>query len=296
MENKVKIDFWNKQFIEKINNSSLYELNISNSSYIRIVNHQYDVLFNLLIEGKTISVSNLDLMNKTLTQALTEAENNNSHQNKFSIFTNDDYKIQNEKLNNLSSNESLFITFGLLDYFEDDSMKIKSAPLVLMPVKIEKITDKDAYQIKCIHHELHLNDALIKKLIDTRRIDISYPLDNEFSLIEYLTYVATKVRNNHFSVNNGCFLLPLDLKSLYYHLDFIYHKNTLSSLPLVKSISYLNSEFYNFNKPSSERLKNQYLSLLDLDNEEYRLLKRINLRENLVLKTNSKQKYNTSCT
>ena len=290
MENKIKIDFWNKQYIERVNNSPLYELNLSNSQYLRIVNHQYDEIFNLLTLGKTITISNLDLMNKTLTQALTEAENNNSHQNKFSIFTSDDFNIQNKKLEELyNSNKSIFITYGLLDYFEDDSMKIKSAPLVLMPIIIEKITDKEAYQVKCIHHELRLNDALIKKLIDTRRIDISYPIDNEFSLIEYLTYVATKVRNNHFSVNNGCFILPIDLKALYYHFDFINHKNAISSLPLVKSISYLNSEFYNFNKPSSERLKNHYLSLLDLDNEEYKLLKRINLRENLVIKTNSKQ-------
>ena len=290
MENKIKIDFWNKQYIERVNNSPLYELNLSNSQYLRIVNHQYDEIFNLLTLGKTITISNLDLMNKTLTQALTEAENNNSHQNKFSIFTSDDFNIQNKKLEELyNSNKSIFITYGLLDYFEDDSMKIKSAHLVLMPIIIEKITDKEAYQVKCIHHELRLNDALIKKLIDTRRIDISYPIDNEFSLIEYLTYVATKVRNNHFSVNNGCFILPIDLKALYYHFDFINHKNAISSLPLVKSISYLNSEFYNFNKPSSERLKNHYLSLLDLDNEEYKLLKRINLRENLVIKTNSKQ-------
>ena len=238
MENKIKIDFWNKQYIERVNNSPLYELNLSNPQYLRIVNHQYDEIFNLLTLGKTITISNLDLMNKTLTQALTEAENNNSHQNKFSIFTSDDFNIQNKKLEELyNSNKSIFITYGLLDYFEDDSMKIKSAPLVLMPIIIEKITDKEAYQVKCIHHELRLNDALIKKLIDTRRIDISYPIDNEFSLIEYLTYVATKVRNNHFSVNNGCFILPIDLKALYYHFDFINHKNAISSLPLVKSIS-----------------------------------------------------------
>ena len=52
-------------------------------------------------------------------------------------------------------------------------------------------------------------------------------------------------------------------------------------LPIVKSISYLNSEFFNFNKITSSKLYNQYLSLLNLDNDEYKILKRINQRENI---------------
>ena len=62
MENKIKIDFWNKQYIERVNNSPLYELNLSKPQYLRIVNHQYDEIFNLLTLGKTITISNLDLI------------------------------------------------------------------------------------------------------------------------------------------------------------------------------------------------------------------------------------------
>lgn len=289
MENQIKVNLWIDELLKQINDTALTNFNPSNPSILRITNHQYDEIFSHLVKGRTIKVGNLELINKTLLQALNDAEKEDVQNKKVNIYTADDYKIQNEKFDKLMSEKQLFISFGLLDYFEDNRMIVKSAPLILMPIKLEYLPNQKSYQISCVNHEIMLNNTLIDNLMKTRRIDISYPLDNTFSLIEFLTYVSTKVRNYHFSVNNGCFISPFNLTPHYLYRDFISRKKEISNLPLIKSISYLNSEFYNLNKATSVPLNNHYLSLLDLDNEEYKIIKKINLRNNAIIRTNSNE-------
>lgn len=285
MENQIKVNLWIEDLLKKSNNSSLTNFNFLDKNNLRMTNYLYDEIFSLLTKGFPLKVGNLDLSDKTLMQALDEALNEDKQNNKIHIYTDCDYKKQEQKLSYLSKQETVFLTFGLLDYFDDNHMSIKSAPLVLLPLKIEKVAD--GYQMSSYNHEVYLNDALIDKLIETRRVDISYPLDPYFSLIEYFTYVSTKVRNYHFSVNNGCFITDkINIHSFYHYQDFKIHQKEIANLPLVKSISYLNSEFFNFNKSNYARLNNQYLSLLNLDNDEYKILRRINQRENVVIKTN----------
>lgn len=287
MENNIKVNIWTEELEKKLNQNTVIDLFSHDYIHLRMANRQYEEIFNLLMQGKTIPMANLDLVNKTLFQAINEKENEDNQNMRVSIFTTDDGVTQNKKISYLlSNNYSLYLTFGLLEYFDDNKMTIKSAPLVIVPIKIEYIDDKKFYQISNINHEIFLNELLIKRILDSKRIDLSFPLENNFSLIEYLTYVATKVRNYHFSVNNGCFILPLNLDEYYFYDDFVHHKEKISSLPLVKSISYLNSEFFNLNKPTASRLNNNYLSLLDLDNDEYKIVRRMNLRENLIIRSN----------
>ena len=290
MENQTKVNLWTEELLNKCKNNGLVNFNFQNEVNLRMTNYQYDEIFSLLMNGFPLKINELDLTNKTLAQALDDATNEDKQNKKNHIYTADDKNVQREKLKYLLTKDNLMLTFGLLDYFDDKNMNIKSAPLVLMPIKLEYIENNNSYQISNINHELYLNDYLINKLIEERRIDISYPLESNFSLIEYFTYVSTKVRNYHFSVNNGCFITCLlNQESFYQYKDFQLNQKFILDLPIVKSISYLNSEFFNFNKVTSSKLYNQYLSLLNLDNDEYKILKRINQRENIVLRTNLKE-------
>ena len=287
MENQVKVNIWSDLYSKKAFDNKTLNFKINSNEVLRMANTHYDVIFNLLLEGKTIVVENIDLTSLSLKNALNIKEAENEKNNRVSIITSEHYTRQNDVLSNLiNAKEKTYISFGLLEYFEDNHMIVKSAPLVFLPIKIEVIDD-NTYQIKNINHEILLNNALIAHLNSKFRIDISYPIDNNFSLLEYLSFVSIKVRNNHFSVNNGSFITNYELDSFYIYQDYALNKNKLADLPLVKSISYLNSEFFNFNKTSSVRLNNNFLSLLNLDNDEYSILKLINTRENVIIKTNS---------
>ena len=287
MENQAKVNFWTDIYTKKVFEYKALNFKLDSNSILRIVNTRYDIIFDLLLEGKTIVVANLDLTTSSLKNILRVNEDENQKNNKTNIFTSEHFIKQNEILLSLiDNNDEKYLSFGLLEYFEDNKMIVKSAPLVFLPIKIEALNDS-TYQIKNLNHEIMLNNALINYLNANFRIDISYPIDNNFSLLEYLSYVSIKVRNNHFSVNNGVFITNFELNSFYTYQDYITNKEKLSSLPLVKSISYLNSEFFNLNKTSALRLNNKFLSLLKLDNEEYNILKSINVRDNIIIKTNS---------
>lgn len=288
MENETKVHLWSQSLFEEYDKENLTSFNPNAGVTLRMANRQYDNIFNCLISGKTIRFANLDLSNKSLSQALTEAENLDSQYKRISFLSSEDYKSQNKKLDHfIKIKKEIYLTFGMLDYFEDSRMTIKSAPLVIMPIDIQYIKENDSYQLSNINHELYLNEPLINLLNSTYRIDISFSIDNDFSLIEYLTYAASKVRNNHFSVNNGCFIASFKLNEYFKYQDYNKHLEEICNLPLVKSISYLNAEFFNLNKSNSMRLDNNFLSMLNLDNEEYKIFKRLNLRENMVIRTNS---------
>ncbi len=292
MENNFKVSLYIQNLQERLKHSPLLSFFEYASTYLRLTSTHYDQVFRLLSEGKTLLVGNLELTNTTLYQALLEAENRDSQSLKVSLYTGDDYKVQNQKFSVLIKENNTYLTFGLLDYFIDNHMKIISAPLVLLPIKIEYLKDQDHYQISALNHEVYLNDCLVDYLNKHFHIDISYPIDNNFSLIEYLTYVASKVRNAHFSVNNGCFFASLNLMDFYFYEDLLIHQDEISSLDIIKTIAYFNSEFYHFNKAKGIHLDNNYLSLLDLDNEEYKILKRVSLRENIFIRTNSEANKN----
>lgn len=288
MENQVKVSLWAKSLFDEYNSKNLVNFNPSEGVVLRMTNRQYDNIFDVLLSGKTIRFGKLDLSDKNLTQALEEAENIDAQRKKINIYTSDDYHLQDKKLEVLfKQKNALFLSFGILDYFEESKMVIKSAPLVLLPIQIELSNDKKNFQVKNINHEVCLNLPLIDLLNRTLRIDLAYPVDNNFSLIEYLTYVAAKVRNNSFSVNNGCFISKYNLKQYYMYNDINKHQEQISDLPFVKSISYLNAEFFNFNKNNALRLDNNFLSMLNLDSEEYKIFRRLNLRENILIRTNS---------
>ena len=284
-----KIEIYQRKLKEQLTKSNLLDFFYNNPSPLRLATSDYTSIFNLLMEGKTFEIENLELTNKTLYQALLEKEQINSQENKIGFYTAEDYQVQNKKLSLLIKDDKLYLTFGLIDYFIDKNMKIISAPLVLMPIKLEYINETDHYQISNINHELYLNECLISYFQNTLNLDISYPLENNFSLYEYLTYVATRVKSLHFSVNNGCFFASLDVDKYYYLNDLIKHQDELSSLDIIKQISYFNSEFYNFKKVKGARLNNSFLSLLNLENDEYKILKRLSLRENLAIKPSSKE-------
>lgn len=288
MENQVKVNLWLEQYQKESNESILTNFPFTTGLILKMANSNYDEIFNMLVQGKTIQIANLDLTDTTLTRSIAVKETELIQNNKIVVFTSDDQKIQNTKLKKLLNNrKQVCLTFGVLDYFDDDKMTIKSAPLVVLPLKLEYIDSKNTFQISSLKHEVYLNDVLINKLLNEKRIDISYPLESNFSLLEYLNYVVAKTKNNFFSVNNGCFITQLNLNSYFIYKDFLTRKEEIASLSLVKSLSYINSEFFNLNKSYANRISNNYLSLLDLDNDEYKILKRINLRENMLIRSNS---------
>ena len=290
MENsRYKVELWTEEVEKKCNESKLLQFRGSDKDVLRITNAQYEEIFSYLTKGRVLQILN--------EKDEDSQEKYYGNSTEFKGLTTSKVKEQKEILDRLiEKNEtslkeygeiSSFISFGILDYVDIDKKHIvKSAPLVFLPIKIEKTEDGN-YQISAVNEEIYLNDTLISYVRKSRKIDISYPLNPTFSIIEYLTYIAPKVHMFHWSVNNGVFLSDFDLFSQKYLEDIIQNQEQISDIPLIKSVSYYNSEFFSFNQPKGTKLSKKLLSLLALDNDEYHIMQKVADRESLFIRTDS---------
>ena len=298
MENRYKVELWIKEKEDLVLSSNLIDFKTSDDNSLRIVSNQYEDIFSYLSEDNPVKIVNLDLTNKTIYKAIEEYLYSTSEDKRSLMFSTINKTNQLNILHNLKKNDeqtyqkhtthSLYITFGLLDYYDQEKRhEIKSAPLVFMPISLQYNEEKNTYKVRQINKELYLNDVLISFLRKSKKIDISYPINENFSIVEYLNFVASKVHLLHYSVNNGTFISNFNLNNQSYLEDLINNQEQIVNTTLVKSISYYNSEFYSFSGPRYQTLNKKLLTLLPLDNEEYRILQNVSNRDSLFIRCDS---------
>lgn len=297
MENKIKVESWIKEIDEEIKNNLCLNFSLNDSLALRIANEDFEEIYQLLKEGKTIPIANLGVKKATLSEEIEAFKEAHNFQ-KF-IYTSSPYEKQNDTLLDIQSisnknhlKKSLhnaFITFGLLDYIDENSFNpiAKSAPLLFIPVKITNDEVHQHYFVQSLNNEIYLNEALIQKVLKEKRVDLSYPIDDSFSIFEFLCYIAIKVRPLHWSVNNGCFISNFDLTKSSLLKDSVAHFDSISEKSIIKNVSYFNSEFYRLNHPAPNKFNNKFLALLNADSEEHQILKMVSNKDNLFIRTSS---------
>lgn len=297
MENHYKVELWIDEISQAISSSNVLKFAYDKHKSLRVVNDNYNEIFSCLVNDKSVRIANLEFNDNNFYQVLEEYQNSSVATRNIAIVTStkkdeqnallSEFKKENDEYIKKNTVCKFFITFGLLDYYNmDEKHTISSAPLVFLPIDIYHNEEDDFYQIKVINHEIYLNNALISYVRKSKKIDLGYPLNSDFSLNEYLLYVASKVHMFHWSVNNGVFISDFDIYQQNYLNDIIAHQEQIANNNLVKAITYYNSEFYNFIK-NNGKLNKKLLSLLPLDNEEYHILKKVVNCESLLIKTDN---------
>lgn len=298
MENRYKVELWIKEIEEECSKSNALNFDVTSLDSLRIVSNQYEDIFSFLSLSYPAKIVNLNLKDTTLNKEIGEYLYSTSEDKRSLLFSTSDQVEQNKVLkrlveinkthfNNYSTN-SLYITFGLLDYYDRASKKeVKSAPLVFMPIELIYNEEKDQFSIKQINKELYLNNNLITFLRKTKKLDLSFPINSKFSIAEYLSYVANKVHLLRWSVNNGVFISHFDIEKQKTLDDLITKQDKIADTSLVKSISYFNSEFYGFNDNNLPTLNKKVLTILSIDNEEYQILQKVANRESLFIRCDS---------
>ncbi len=298
MENQYKVELWIDEIKNQLNELNTIKFNHNDENVIHIINDNYNDVFNCLIKGKSIRIANLTFDKNNFYQIYEQEKHILA--NRITIFTSLEKNVQNEKLASFKKENDdyinkhstclYYIAFGFLDYFAiDNKHSALSAPLLFIPIEIIYNESEEFYQIKSLNNEIKFNDQLIDYINKTKKIDISYVVDEKFDLDEYLLYVASKVHMFHYSTNNGVCISKFDIYKQSFLNDIIAHQEEIANHVLVKSIAYYNSEFYNFSKVNDFKLNKKVLSLLSLDNDEYRILKRVSNRESMLIKTNNLQ-------
>lgn len=282
---------WITKFESELANSPLISINTT-ASMIRIMEDDFIVLFNNLLSGKKYKIANLDTAD-SLIDSINKYRMDNK--NEYETFTEFFQEKQNEILKNikdandksieLKSVGNAFLCFGILRYSLDPFKgETNKAPLVLLPIEIGFDEKTSNYYISSPSKEIMLNDPLIDKLKAKRKMDLSYPLDSTFSISDYIYNVSIRVRPLNWTVINYNIITTLDVYSYYSLKDILANKDKISEKDIIKKISYLNSEFLQFNKSKGSPLDSKYLSVLEMNNDEFHLLKKVANKEPLLIK------------
>lgn len=289
MDSTNTINSWKEKIKANLLKEHFYSFSTDESFTLPIINDDANNLFDLLLKGETFifgELNDVTFIGKAMSDFI------NEHQGVNILFSNKNQIKQREILNKIIeiNNNSIannsysiaYLSFGKITY-QLDGKKFQ-APLVFIPVRVFKSTKDNYYRVVRLNKEIKLNTPLIELLKKERKIDLSYPVNNKFNLGEYLYYLSVKVKPINWIVNNENFLSCFDF-SYYSDLKFINeNQNIIAQNQLVKRIAYLNSEFFSFNQKESFPLDTKFLSLLDMQNEEYNLLRTISRGDNLLIR------------
>lgn len=289
---------WIEKLEKELKSSNLLNFDAQKEGVLRIMNDDFISLFNNAINGNTFKVCKLDNF-LSLSQAIASYQKDHEITGN-EIFTNDSEKKQQASLKIVKerSEEEIekhsltnaYLCFGLMRYNLDVfASASKKAPLVFIPITILYDEEKDTYSIKGIKGEVYLNNVLFERIKKVRRVDLSYPLDTSFSVGEFLYYISVKIQSLNWNLSNQVFISNFDLFSYDNYVSIKTKKEKIMSHDIVKKIAYFNSQFYNMSSKSKLALDSKFLSVIDMDNDEYTILKKVSARENLFIRTNDEK-------
>ena len=295
MEKNATLLKWLSQMEAKLSNSPLINMDFSKNENIRIMEEDFISLFNSIIQGETFKLVDLEKTSPSESYDINLYRKSEAYTGK-ELFTNLDKSVQKEALkslyeissNNLShkSVSSTYLCFGLLRYkLNPIASSTCEAPLILVPVNIIHDPETDSYSIVGSKNEVLLNAPLVEKMHKERKLDLSYPIKSDFSISNFLYYIGVKVKPLNWHVNNYVVLANLD-HNTYYNIKAIKdNADKISEQDFFKRIAYPNSEFYSFSNKPSNLLDSKFLSVLEMENEEHGILKKIINKEKIVIST-----------
>lgn len=294
MEKNATLIKWLSQMEAKLSESPLINMDFSTKQNIRIMEEDFISLFNSIIQGETYKIVDLEKSSPSESYDINQYRKSEAYTGK-ELFTNLDREEQREALSSLynASAHSLshksvsnsYLCFGLLRYkLNPISSSTCEAPLILVPVDIKENED-GTYSIVGSKNEVLLNAPLVEKMHKERKLDLTYPIKSDFSISNFLYYIGVKVKPLNWHVNNYVVLANLDHSSFYTIQSIRENMEEIQEKDFFKKIAYPNSEFYSFSTRIPNPLDSKFLSVLEMENEEHGILKRVINKEKMVIST-----------
>ncbi len=290
MENS-SLNNWIKTIQNEIKESSLFNVDLNSSSYLKIMEDDFLHLFDVIKKDYPLVFVSLETSDYISINSYRKSKDY-ALNNVFTSLGKEDQKklldsfikIYNKELD-VTSSTSLYLSFGLLKYsLNPFSKEVSSAPLIFLPIEKFYLKD-DQYFLKVNYNDILLNDALIYKIKKERSIDLSYPIDTSFNISSYLYYVNGKVKPLNWNVSNTFLVGSYPINKYYDYKVILQHKEEINNKKLIKKLSYINSEFYNFSSRNNNPLESKFLSVLELSNNEYSVLKKVAAKNDLFIQT-----------
>lgn len=191
---------------------------------------------------------------------------------------------------------ALYLSLGFLHWFESDSSEnIRKAPLILIPVKLDRSSAQERFKLNYSGEEIGLNLSLYEKLKAEFNIELPDFDDEEIGVSKYYKLVREKIKNQKRwnVVENEIVLSFFSFGKLRMYKDLdnnVWPENSKPTFhPIIRAL--LNDGFKNDSIPdipddsnidSLIDLRNQYL-ILDADSSQTIAIEEAKNGKNLVI-------------
>lgn len=295
MERNATLNKWLTKLENDFSNSPLYNIDLKSKDNIRIMEEDFISLFNNIIQGETFSIVNLDKTSESESYDINKYRKSSEYNGK-QLFTNLNKDSQLEALSSFysKSKESLehssvsnsYLCFGILRYkLNPLASDTCEAPLILIPINVSFDETSNTYSIIGSKNEVLINTALIAKMKKERKLDLDYPIDSNFSISNFLYYIGVKVKPLNWHVNNYVLLSNLNISDHFSIESIKNNREKIIDKDFFKKVAYPNSEFYSFSDRPTNLLETKFLSILEMENEEHQILKKVINKEKMVIET-----------
>lgn len=299
MEKTATLNKWLSQMENNFSSSSLYAIDLNYKNNVRIMEENFISLFNSLVEGETFKIVNIEKTSSSESYDINQYRRSSEYTGK-ELFTNLGIEEQLYKLESIYHSSSFssehtsvsntYLCFGLLKYKLNVLInEYSEAPLVLVPVELSYNEEENTYLITGSKNEVLLNTPLLEKMQKERKLDLDYPIDASFSISNFLYYIGVKVKPLNWHVSNVVLLSNLDLPQYYTIKSIKNNEEKIVENKFFKKIAYPNAEFYSFTERPTRLLESKFLSILEMENEEHSILKKVINKERMVIETPSQE-------
>lgn len=295
MEKYATLNKWLSNMEGELSSSKLFNMDFSNNETIRIMEEDFIQLYDNILQGNSYKFINIEKSSSSESYDINQYRKSESYTGK-ELFTNLNSEEQHNALASLYNKSSFdlkhksisntYLCFGLLRYkLNIISSETCEAPLILVPVELTYNQENDTYGITGYKNEVLLNTPLIEKMQKERKLDLSYPINSNFSISNYLYYIGVKVKPLNWHVNNYITLTNINLTNYYSIKSIKENKEQITDQDFFKKIAYPNSEFYSFTSKVTNPLDSKFLSILEMENEEHNVLKKVINKEEMFVST-----------
>jgi len=261
-----KLEFWKGKLLDISLKNKLINFKERSSVVPIIFNDNLIEIYDTIVnKNKKISLGINSEKNNIFNLKLTEKEAKNRLYN---IYLSSKESLYEQGIN------TLYMTFGFLEYEDKETNTIIKAPIILVPIKIEKRkeTEKEKlpYIISFLEDDIHINPALRQKLIYHNNVDIGEDFEK---IDEYFNKLEKDVEKYSWKIlRNELYFGIFSFQKLSMYQDLSKNKDIIIKHPIVRSLA---GEKYNYDI-------SKIVSGRELD--------KINMKENLfVLDADSSQ-------
>lgn len=183
--------------------------------------------------------------------------------------------------NNISN-----LSFGFVHWKEDEySEEIYKAPLLLLPIKIERKSISSPFTIETLGEDVVINPTLAYLLLN--QFGITLPEYNEQTLSDYLKEVQTAVKRLGWTVTSECKIGLFSFQKINMFYDLINNKGLIESNEIIKLLlDKINSLNSNENSDHISKIQNPLIELhnvVDADSSQIEAIEMAKSGKSFVL-------------